>query len=67
MATESPKPENVLPLIERALEWRFALLLVSLVLAIDVARVPLHVLGFPFFNWHASDTSLPLGITHIFP
>lgn len=51
MTTQGPKPENALPLIERALEWRLALLLISLVLAIDVARVPMHVLGFPFLNW----------------
>ncbi len=66
MATESSKLKNVPSLIERALEWRLALLLVSLVLAIDVARVPMHALGFPFFNWHASDISLPLGGTLVF-
>jgi hypothetical protein len=62
VATESSKPENVFPLIERVLERCFALLLLPHVLAIDVVRAPLHVLGFPFLNWLASGTSVPLGV-----
>lgn len=66
MTAEDTKPEQVLPLLERVLEWRYALLMVSLVLAIDVARAPLHAIGFPIFDWFALQSSVPLGTVLVF-
>jgi len=64
--SQNTKPEAVLPLLERALKFRYALLLVSLIEAIEVARGPLKALGFPEFNWHAQHSSVPLGTLLVF-
>lgn len=63
---QNTKPEAVLPLLERALKFRYALFLVSLVEAIEVARAPLKALGFPEFNWHAQHSSVPFGTLLVF-
>jgi hypothetical protein len=55
------KPENTVPVLDRIIQFRYALLAASLVLAVDAAQVPLRALGFPAFNWFASQSAIPLG------
>jgi len=65
-ATANEKPGNVLSILEKVLELRYALLLISLLLAIEVARIPMNALGFPPFDWLAPQHSISLGSLLVF-
>jgi|GEM_PF-2853819 len=60
--TPDSKPTNTLSILDRILQFRYALIVASVVLAIDVVRLPLHVLGFPEVNWFAQQSSVPIGL-----
>lgn len=60
------KPQDALPWIDRVLQFRYALLVISIVLAVDIARAPMHALGLPSFDWSATGAAIPLGPLLVF-
>jgi hypothetical protein len=60
------KPQDALPWLDRVVQLRYALLVISIVLAVDVARAPIHALGLPSFNWSATGATVPLGPLLVF-
>lgn len=59
--TSSIKPENTFSILDRIIQFRYALMAASLVLAIDVGQVPLRALGFAGFDWFALQSAIPKG------
>jgi hypothetical protein len=60
--TSDSKTTSALSAVERPIQFRYALIAVSLILAINVGRAPLHALGLPEFVWSEKASSLPLGL-----
>lgn len=63
---EDTKPVSALSILDQVLQFRYALLVASAIIAIDIGRIPLRALGFPDFNWFAQQSSVPMGTLIVF-